>query len=411
MKNIIIAGAGFGGVTVALKLGRVLRGATEARVILTDREAYQLFYPNLYELASSDEELTSLLELKHSITVPVREILRGKDVEFIQGALDKVDIERSEVVVAGKSIHYDYLILSLGSVSNFYGIPGAQDYAIPLKSANDALRMRDKVEFAVQSRRYDMAKQYVRVAVAGGGFAGVETAAELQKFLDFVAWKNNFPREKIETLLIEGTDRILPGLDDRVARDVYARLHDLGVRVQVSSFISGVDANFLQFKNGEKLEYDCLVWTAGVKAAPAPFFGSGPASDRGGRILVDQFLHPAGPPNVYVIGDQACVIDSSGRPLIGNISNAEDQAFYVADSVASVLAGRTPKPFSCRRHGYIIPVGGKWAVVKTPGIYIKGWLGYVIRELVFLRYFAGIIGWSKALRLAWFDEQIYSKKD
>lgn len=419
MKQIVVVGAGFGGLAAALALSRApgVRSGQgfAAEITLIDRESYQLYHPNLYEIATAEEELTSLVDLKHSITLPLAEILRGRQVNFVQGTITSVISEQRQIIVDAAKIDYDFLILALGSTSNFYGIPGVEEHAIPVKSLHDALRIRDKIEFVIQAHRYDMSKPYIRVAVAGGGFAGVETAAELQKLIDFVAWKNNFPREKIETLLIEGTDRILPGLDDVVARDVTARLHDLGVRTQVSSFVVKAEPEFLEFKNGERLEYDCLIWTAGVKANPLPITStaaaSAPATDRGGRVIVDGFLRIPGQANIFVIGDNCSFMDQQGRPLPGTIPQAEHQARYVADVIAAELAGRKPRAYACRQFGYIIPVGGKWAVVKTPRIYIKGWLGYAIREFVGMRWLAGLIGWWKAFKLVYFEEKIYSKND
>ncbi len=449
MKHIVIVGGGFGGITAALELERLLGRSPAVRLTLIDREAYQLYPPNLYEICTAEEELASLTDLKHSITVPIAEILRGRSIDFVQGEVTAIDAERRTISLrgagpgqdsgqtggqgAGQPLEYDYLVLALGSTSNSYGIPGVEEYAIPLKSVNDALRIRDKIEFAVQVRRYDMTKLHIRIAVAGGGFAGVEVAAELQKFLDFVAWKNNFPREKIETLLIEGSNRILNGLDDAVARDVAARLHDLGVRVQVSSFVTKVGADFLEFKNGERLEYDCLIWTAGVKASAVPLIPA-PRLDSGGRVVVDGFFHPmgalevvgslragtatgasgaavAGASNIFIIGDACNFADPAGHPLPGTIPQAEDQAKFVARALAAQLAGHQPKPYFCRQFGYIIPVGGKWAVLKLKRLYITGWLAYAIREFVAWRWFAGLIGPWKALRLIYFDEKIYSRND
>ena len=408
MKRIIVVGGGFGGITAALAI--VKYADPDAEVTLIDREPYQQYSPNLYELVTAEEELTALTDLKHSIAVPMAEIVQGRNIKFVRGEVTAIDASSRQVTAGLQHFEYDYLVLALGSTSNSYGIPGVDEFAIPMKSANDALRIRDKLEFVIQAHRYDISKQYIRVAVAGGGFAGVEVAAELQKFLDFVAWKNNFPREKIETLLIEGSGRILNGLDDVVARDVAGRLHDLGVRTQVSSMVVKAEASFLEFKNGERLEYDCLIWTAGVKANSVPLTPE-PALDRVGRIVVDGYLHPPALPEVFILGDLACVLDADGRPMPGTIPEAEYQAEYVAKSLAALVKGRKPGAFSCRSFGYIIPVGGKWAVLKTSKIYIKGWMAYAIREFVAWRWFAGLIGPWKAFRLLYFDEKIYSKND
>lgn len=411
MKSIVVLGGGFAGMTCVLDIEKRYRSAGgEVKIYLINEASYQEYHPNLYEIATSPEEITAMQELAHSVALPIQPLLEGKNITFVQGKVTLIDQDERVVHVGEHQVPYDYLVLALGAAPNFYGIPGVAERGHTLKSIADALKIRDSLESLIQLHRVDMTKDQLRVVVAGGGFAGVEVAAELQGFLDFVCWKNNFPREKTETLIVEGANRILPGLDDTLAKDVAQRLHDLSVRVQVNSMITKVDDHFVEFKNGERLEYDLLIWTAGVKAQTAPFKNP-VAADRGDRLIADGTLRLNNSKDIFVIGDQACIYDSNQHPLPGTAPQAMYQAHYVADAISALMRGKNPKPFSCRTYGYIIPVGRKWAVLKQGPLYIKGWLAYVIRGFVAMHYFASVAGWWRAFKLVAMETKLYSRND
>lgn len=411
MKQILILGGGFAGVSTALGLRKNLKNNKDIAITLIDEESYHLFHANLYEVATSPEELTSLAQLKKSVALPFKEIFEGKDINFIQGKISQVDLQKQTVSIGERSFTYDYLVLALGATNNFYGIEGAEENAYTLQSVNGALRIRNRIEFLAQMHRSDVTKKELRIVVAGGGFAGVEIAAELKGYLDFLSWENAFPREKIETLIIEGSESVVPGMGEQVQVDVGGRLRSLGVRIQTGSLISKVDPHFLEFKSGEKLSYDCLIWTAGVKANSVPMTPEIPV-DRGGRITVNSKLQIPSFPNVFVLGDKACVMDKNNSPLPGTAMHAISHAEYLSEALPTALKNRTLIDFRPRQKAFIIPLGGKWMILKYgPAVYITGYLAFLIREFVFLKYFASLLGWYKAWNLIYFENKIYSEND
>jgi NADH dehydrogenase len=410
MKKIVVVGAGFGGIACALELDKKFARSKDVSITLVDKQDYQLFYPNLYEVATSPEELTNIRDLKRSITVPVKEILRGSGVQFLRGEVQSIDEKNQKLNLNGRVRTYDYLVTALGSTSNFFNTPGAAENALTLMSVSDALRIRNKIDFLLETHRLDVTKQNLRVVVVGGGFSGVEFAGELQGFLEFAAWKNNFPREKIETLIIEGAPRVLPGLDPAVSKVALQRLHRLGVRVLLSTMVMGVEPYFVNFKNGEKFEYDCLVWTAGVKAKTIPFAGE-MQKDRTDRLMTDACLRLSGSETIFAVGDQACVMGKDGRPMPGTIRQALHQASYVADTIARKIRNQKTRPYECKSFGQIIPIGGKWAILKSGRLFIVGWLAYFIAWLVHLNYFSYILGAWRAIKLGLFEYSLYRKND
>lgn len=411
MKNIVILGAGFGGLRLAMGLSKVYKNDANVSVILIDKNRYHLFYPNLYEVATSPEEITDLEQLAATVGVPIEQVLKKTNVKFVQAEVKKIDGKLKEVYLSHGSIGYDYLVSAFGSTGNFFGIKGADQYALPFKSLHDALKIRNNLEFMVQSHRLDVTKLALRVIVVGGGFAGVELAAELSGYLNFLCWKNNFPRQKIELYVVEGANRLLPGLADQVGKDAYNRLHNLDVRIELNSILTSVEPKFINFATTERMEYDCLIWAAGVRGCDAPM-EEHVECDRANRVMVSESLQLPTDPNIFFLGDQALITDKkTGRPVPGTAQYAMHQAEYLTYAIPQVMENKKPSPYNPRSFGYIIPLGGKYALFVGTYFYIIGFLAYVLRIGADLRYFAKVLGIFKAIRLVFSQVKIYSKND
>jgi NADH dehydrogenase len=410
MKQIVIAGAGFGGVSTALALNKNLRNSRDVQITLVDRKPYHTAHSYLYEVASSPEELTSLSELKQSVAIPLEDIFAGTRVRIEYGTITKVSALQQRLELDRGALSYDYLALALGSSPNFYGIPGAEQFSLPMKTVRDALMIRNRLQFVIEAHRWDTGKKLIRIVVAGGGFAGVETAAELKGLLDFLAWKEQYPRQQLEIMVVEGAHQLMPGMASRMATDVHNRLKDLGIIIRTNSLVTKVDEHFLEFNNGEKLEYDTLIWTAGVKANQVLF--SEPIDlDRGNRAVTNERLQLAGHPNIFVIGDASCFLDKQGKPLPGTARQAIDQGKYVGAALAALVENRQPRPYSCKQFGYIVPLGGKWAIMAGRRLYMKGFWPYVFRQLGWLRYFWSVLGLRRAYELSILENRLYGRND
>jgi NADH:ubiquinone reductase (H+-translocating) len=410
MTNIVIVGGGFGGVGVALGLEKKFRKNKNISITLIDKRNYHLFTPNLFEVATAEEELTSVKQSKKSITLPFSEIFKGKKIRFLQSGLKSIDAQKKQLDLGHKQIPFDYLIVALGSQSDFFGIAGAQKYSMVLKDLPDALRIRNQIEFAVQAQKFDMSKKTVRIVVAGGGYTGVELAGELKGLADFVAWKNQYPREKIEIEVIEGTNSLVPGFDSRLSRDAYGRLQELGVRVRLSARISEVDEHFVGLMAGDKIAYDVLLWSAGVKANDSGIKNA--ELDKKGRLLVNEFFQINGQHNIFALGDIACVMDSSGRPVPSSAQDAQDQSKYISYALSFILNNQKPPlPYKSHKHGFIVNVGGKWAIMSYSGFYNTGWLAYFIDKLAHVRYYIPVVGLFKAMKIVLFQMEVYSRND
>lgn len=410
-KNIVIVGAGFGGLQTALNLEKRFKFYKDVSITLVDKRAYHLFTPNLYEIAASEEELTSLEQVKRSITLPLKEILKNKKINFIEALVEMVEPEMKQIKLAGKNISYDFLILALGSQSDFFGIEGADKYSLTLKSFSDALRIRNQIEFVISAQKYTTIKKTVRIVFAGGGYTGLELATELKGLVDFLAWKYQFPREKVEIEIIEGSSKLIPGFDDRLSEDSYQRLQDLGIRVRLSSRIVKVDGHFVELNSGDKIAYDALIWTAGVKASPM-VCSIKINLDNKDRFCVNEYFQVENHTNIFAIGDLASITGKNGKPVPSTAQDAWAEARYLAYALPYIMENkRPPKKFANKEHGFIVNLGGKWAIVDYGPIYLKGYLGFVINQLAHLRYYFSVLGIWKGLSWLLFQEKIYSRND
>jgi len=411
MTKIVIVGAGFGGLQTALGLEKKFRKKKDISITLIDKRDYHLFTPNLFEVATAEEELVSVKQLKSSVTLPIRKILGGKNIKFVQGQINSVEARQNRLQTRGKFIDYDFLVLALGSQSDFFNIPGAQENSLTLKDLPDALRIRNAVEFAVQNHRMDVNKNTLRVVVAGGGYTGVELVGELKGLVNFLAWKNGYPREKIELEIIEAANKLVPGFDDRLSQDAYDRLRDLDVRVRLSARIAAVDSHLLELMGGEKIAHDVLIWTTGVKACDM-YMGSSMTLDKKGRLPVNGFLQLDGHHNIFALGDIARVLDQAGKPVPSSAQDACDQGKYLAKAIPYIIKNQTPpKTYVPNKHGFIVNVGGKWAVMNYKGFYAKGFLAFVIDGLAHLNYYISIIGVWRAVKWYAFQLEMYDRND
>jgi NADH dehydrogenase len=408
-KTVLVIGGGYGGINTVIKLSKQVN-LEETKIILVDKQDYHLYYPNLYEVASSEEEFVSLQDLKKSLVLPFKELL-PKGVQFIKGSLEKVVQKENYALVNGTKISYDYLVVALGSTVDFFNIPGVAENAMTMKSVTDALKIKNGVEFLVQSHRQDAVKKLLRIVVAGGGFTGVELAGELVNLAEIVSWKYSYPLERIQIEVIEGSSQLMPGMPAVVSSSVYYRLKSLDVNILLNSMIAKVSPTQVTLSNGEAINYDLLVWTGGVKSVDVPFADE-VKTDRKHRCATEADLTLVGSNNIFMIGDNACILDREKNPLPQTATQAIYHADYVAAAIVAKLKNKRMPKFVPKASPYIIPVKGKWGVLRLPnGFTMVGFMPWVAKMFANLRYFMRLLPFDQAIKLAWFETKIYSRND
>src|ERR1700752_475726 len=216
-KRVLILGSGFGGLTVAMELEKGLGRDSSVEVTLVNRENFFLFTPMLHEVAASDLDLTTIVN-------PVRKLLRT--VHFLAGEVNQIDIKQRKVVVSHgfdhhhHTLEFDFLVLGFGSVTNFYGLPGLQEYAFTMKSLGDAMRLRNRLIAHLEEADSDCCKEKERLltfVVAGGGFAGVETGAGINDFVrDALPCYPHLREQLLRVVLVDPEPVLLPELDQKL---------------------------------------------------------------------------------------------------------------------------------------------------------------------------------------------------
>ncbi len=361
LPHVVILGAGFGGVGAATKLRH-----EAVKLTIVDRHDYHTFQPLLYQVAT--DELTPS-EVGH----PIRELLHHHDNStFHKCDVSSIDLAAKQVVLAGmKPLTYDYLILALGSVVNYHGTEGAAEHSFPLYSMPDAIRLHDHVLRVLEDvdKHPDAVDDgALTFCIVGGGATGTELAGAMSELLhtDLVQDFPNLPIDRARVLLYEHSPHVLAPFKPKL-RD-YARqaLEHRGVEVHTGTGVSKVGPEDVTLTTGETVKTRTLIWAAGLQANPMAAMLGIPLGP-GGRLPVAETLQLQDHPEVFAIGDIACVKDGkTGKPLPQMASVALQAGHYAGNSIASLLAGDPIEPFHYVNKGTMAQIGRGAGVVELP---------------------------------------------
>jgi NADH:quinone reductase (non-electrogenic) len=404
--NVVIAGGGFGGATVARRLEHLLPKQS-ARLMLVNDVNFMLYTPFLPEAAAG------LLEPRHVVT-PLREILSRTYLRL--GALTAHDPAARAVEMRShegetQSIRYDQLVLSLGSVSRTVPVPGLAEHAIGFKSLADAIWLRNHVVETLEEANAteDPARQerLLTYVFVGGGYAGLEALAELQ---DFAAdAMDSYPRARLHGMrwiLVEATDRVLPEIDQRLADYAVRELRGRGIEIRLGTTVEAVDADSATLSTGETVPTRTMVWTAGVRPHPSLAHLSVPLDDRG-RVRVDDRLAVEGMQGVWAIGDCAAVPDPKRGEAPPTAQHAIRQAKVVADNLGAELGVGRSRRYSYSSRTAFVNLGRYKAVGRVGGRTFSGFLAWWMARTYHLiqipglfRKLRAVIDWTVSLPFA-----------
>ncbi len=380
--RVVIVGAGFAGLFAARELAK-----DEVEVILVDRYNFHTFLPLLYQVA------TSALE-PMDVAYPVRAIFRGSPhVGFAMAEVRGVDYERRLLLTDGADIPYDALILAPGSVTHFYGVPGASERALRLKNLDHAVILRNHIlscfEKAALEQDPAVRKGLLTFAVVGGGPTGVELAGALAELVSGPLAKD-FPSldfTQVRVLLLEAGDGLLTGFADRLRRYARTKLASMGVEVILSAQVEEITDQGARLGDGRLMAAETVIWTAGIKGAPAAQ-GWGLASGPDGRLLVEPTLQVPGHPGVFAAGD-LCRFLQDGRPLPMTAPPAMQMGVAAARNARNFLRGQELFPFIYRDMGSMATIGRNSAVVQIRGLAVSGYLAWLLWLFIHLRHLIG----------------------
>jgi NADH dehydrogenase len=385
IQRILILGGGFGGLYTALELEKALAGDASVAITLVNRENFFLFTPMLHEIAASDLDFTHIVN-------PIRKLL--KKVGFFHGEIQAIDLESRRVrLVHGPERHlheitYDYLVIALGSTTNYYGIPGLGDKAVAMKSLGDAIHLRNQLIDALEEADFECAigsrNELLTVVVAGGGFSGVETVAAVNDFLRGVL--KSYPHlaeELIRVVLVHPGRVVLPELGSELGLYAQEKLAKRGVEIRVKTKVERISERGVELDDGTTIEAKTVVWTAGTSQSPV--LQDLPCAKEHGRLIVDPFLEVPGFEGVWALGDCAFALDSrSGKPYPPTAQHAMRQGKLVARNIVAAIRGGKKKKFEFSTIGLLAAIGRRTGVANILGVNFSGLVAWFLWRTIYL---------------------------
>ena len=386
-RRVVIVGAGFGGLQAAQSLAD-----SGVDVLLIDRNNYHTFVPLLYQVA------TGQLQPEY-IAYPIRTILRRfsflrnkPKVQFLMAEVEQIDFSRQTVETDSCVITYDFLVLATGSRTQFFGVPGASEYAFSMRTLEEAIAIRNHIfscfEQAIQESDSSRRQQLLTFTIVGGGPTGVEVVGAFVEML-----RGHLRRDyrtlfkEVRLILVQSGDRLLADLPKKLGTYTYKRLHQLGVKVYLQTKVIRVTFESLHLQNHEVISTATVIWTAGLEAN-SPTISEEVSLANKGKLLVHPTLQLLEQPNVYAIGDLAYV-EQNGKPLTGVAPEALQQGVAVARNIQREFRGKLPKHFSYFNKGRLAIIGCYSGVGKIGAFAFTGCLAWLMWLGVHLVYLPG----------------------
>jgi NADH:ubiquinone reductase (H+-translocating) len=350
--HVVILGVGFGGIGALKSLSNA-----NVKITIIDKNDYHTFQPLLYQVAT--DELAP-----GQVAFPIRELLHDRtNFEFHQAVVKSVDLVSKQVVAEGVApIHYDCLVLALGAVVNFFRTPGADQYAFPLYTMDDAVRLKQHILKTFEAVDKDpalVAEGALTFCVVGGGATGVEVAGALSELLHVELTKDypNLPVDKAKVLLFEHSPNLLGAFEPKL--ETYARraLEERGVEVNTGMGVTKIDPGSVDLSTGATVKAQTLIWAAGLQANPV-VHSLGVDLVHGGRIPIGSDLQVKGHPGIFAIGDIAAMTDGkTGKLLPGLGATALQAGHHVGETIKRLAEGKPAEPFEYFDKGFMAQVG------------------------------------------------------
>lgn len=394
-KQIVILGGGYAGVHAAKALHKAFKKQKDkVEITLIDKNRHHILMTELHEVAGNRVD-------EASVKISFDRIFSGKMVRVVQDKITSIDFEKQVLAGERSTYSYDQLLISTGAQTADFNIPGVKEHAFYLWSLEDALKLRTHIEStvrkAVKEADEEKRKQMLTFVVAGGGFTGVELIGELTEWLPILCKKHGIDfKKEVRLINCEGLGNILNMLPEKPREKAVKRMEKKGVEIMLNSLITNVEADRFTTKNGDVIKTETLVWTCGVRGTE--FCERLPLTDgKIGRKAVNEFMQSPDHNNVYLAGDGMWFIEDN-RAVPQIVEAAEQTAKTAADGIIYTikqelgLKATSPKPYKSNFHGYMVSIGGTYAVSHTAGISLSGFFAMALKHLVNLYYQSGVCG-------------------
>ena len=391
IHEIVILGGGFGGVRVAKDL---LKNGQNTHITLIDKNKFHSFHPNFYEVATVylPEKLShteiNFHELAKTSSVSFEEIFwNDLNISIIEDEVLNIDFKNKEInLKSGVKKIYDFLVLGVGSETNYFNIPLLKKKSMPLKNLRDALLVRNAIDelFANSPKN-----KLLKIVIGGGGFTGCEFAGELVGYLKTLSKIHGRPEHYAECVIVDRAPVLLQTASWWIQKKAQKRLESLGIKIILNTGIEKIT------------DFDILVWTGGVVTN-----GVVP------RAVADEYLCVIPYEDVFGVGDAVCCInEKTEKPLPMTASVAIREAKFVAKNILRSVEKNKLIKYKPNFPGFIIPLGGKYALFEKENFHFSGILPWIMKYLISLDYWISILGFKKGFTIWKRGVKMFLKND
>jgi NADH dehydrogenase len=383
--RIVVIGGGFAGISFIKKLRK-----EKVQIVLFDRHNYHTFQPLLYQVSTAGLE-------PDSIAYPLRKIFRNNiDFHFRMAEVENINTENDTISTSIGKLHFDYLVIATGTRTNFFGNENIAQNSMPMKTVPQALNIRslmlqniEKADITADERER---KRLLNFVIAGAGPTGVELAGALAEFRKGIL-EHDYPEldeDEMFVHLIEGQNRVLPPMSEKVSVKAHKFLKKLGVQIHLETIISDYDGKTVTTKDGKKFETATFIWAAGVTGAPVKGINGEALVERANRYRVDEFNKIIGFKNIYALGDIALMESKEypkGHPQVAQ--PAIQQGKNLGENFRKMFKNTPMKPFKYLDKGTMATVGRNKAVVDIGNLQFGGAIAWFLWMFVHLWFLVG----------------------
>lgn len=383
MKNIIVVGAGFGGLNVA----KILAKSKKVHLTLIDRRNYHLFQPLLYQVATAGLSPAD-------IATPIRSVFSGyENIDVVLGNVIGIDKESQQVITSDGKYNYDYLVLACGAKHSYFGHSNWEENAPGLKTLEQATEIRRRIflafEMAEKEKDPEKRKNLLTFVIVGGGPTGVELAGAIAEISRYTLAKDfrSIDPSRTRVILIEAGSRLLASFNEKLSRKAARDLEELGVQIWTSTRVTEVTSEGARLSE-EFIKSKTVIWAAGVEPSSLSKIFTN-FLDQSGRVIVNADLSVGMEKNIFVIGDQASFRTDQGNFLPGIAPVAIQQGQFVAKNILREIEGKPRENFKYLEKGIMATIGRKKAIVEIGPLRMTGFFAWLAWLLVHIFYLIG----------------------
>lgn len=398
-KNIVVLGAGYGGILTAKKLARKLKKNNGVKITVIDKNTYHTMLTELHEVAANRVP-------EEAIRIDLDKALYGRNIDIVLDEIIDIDFKNKSLKGLSESYQYDYLVMGTGSKPTFFGCKGAKENALTLWSYEDALKIKFRILDAFQkasvAKTAEERKHLLTFVVIGCGFTGIEMIGELAEWKKELCVNFNIAKEEVKLYVVDMLPKVLPMFEEKLIRKTEKRLNKLGVEILTNSSIVEVKADGIIIKDKDPIKCATTIWAAGVEGSDL----MGKLSEEKitklarNRIQTDEHLRSIEHKDVFIVGDNIFFIpEGEEKPVPQMVENAEHSAALVSHNIVATINEKELKTYKPAFHGAMVCIGGRYGVaqveVKNKKFVFGGFIAMFIKHFVNMIYFFQVLGFHK----------------